>query len=169
MIHAIKTGQGFQGTIEFFPEEGKYHYDGHRACGVRLHPRETLQHKSLCPVCGKKLTIGVMHRVEGLADRDEDLALTKTPPFRSIIPLPEIISEVVQVGVNSKRVNNAYLDMLGKLGSEFTILLDSSLDEIERASSPLMREAIAKMRAGDISIAPGYDGEFGKIGIFRDR
>lgn len=163
---AIKSGKGFSGTIEFFPEEGKYHYDGHRACNASLSPKETIKHDYLCPVCGKKLTIGVMHRVEKLADREDDYKPEGAPGFHSIIPLPEIISETVRVGVNSKRVNNEYMNLLGKIGNEFKILMDAPLGDIEKAGSPLLSEAISRMREGNIHIAPGFDGEFGKIRIF---
>ncbi len=166
MMDALKIRKGFSGTIEFFPEEGKYHYDGHRLCKTSLSPKETVKHNYLCPVCGKKVTVGVMHRVEKLADREEGFKLKGAPPFHSIIPLPEIIAEVLKVGVNSKKVNNEYQNLLQKLGSEFKILMDVPLDKIEMAGSPLLREAISMMRSGNVNIAPGYDGEFGKIKIF---
>jgi PHP family Zn ribbon phosphoesterase len=168
MMNAIKTRKGFLGTIEFFPEEGKYHYDGHRDCGVSLTPRETIQHDHLCPVCGKKVTVGVMHRVEKLADREEGFELEGAPPYFSIIPLPEIIAEGLKCGVNTKKVNALYFSLLEKLGSEFRILMDVALDDIERAGTPLLREAIARMRAGNVHIAPGYDGEYGKVRIFEE-
>ena len=101
MTDAVKTGNGFVGTIEFFPEEGKYHYDGHRACSTSLTPEETIKHNYLCPVCGKKLTVGVMHRIEKLADRNNEYKPPGGAGFKSIIPLPEIISETLKVGVNS--------------------------------------------------------------------
>lgn len=163
---AIKTRKGFLGTIEFFPEEGKYHYDGHRLCKVSLLPQETIKHNYLCPVCNKKVTVGVMHRVGKLADRKEGFKPTNAPPYHSIIPLPEIISEVLKVGVNSKKVNNEYQKLLQNLGNEFKILMDIPLDEIEKAGSPVLKEAVSLMRSGNIHIAPGYDGEFGKIKIF---
>lgn len=163
---AVKTKKGFLGTIEFFPEEGKYHYDGHRLCNVRLSPKETIKRNYLCPVCGKKVTVGVMHRVERLADRDEGLNPADAPAFRSIIPLPEILAEVLQVGANTKTVNNEYLKLLGKLGSEFKILMDVPLTDIERAGPPLVGEAVSRMRSGNVHIAPGFDGEYGKIKIF---
>jgi uncharacterized protein (TIGR00375 family) len=166
MMDAIKTGKGFLGTIEFFPEEGKYHYDGHRDCGVSLSPRETLRNNYLCPSCNRKVTVGVMHRVEKLADREEGAAPPGAPPFRSIIPLPELIAEGLKCGVNTKKVKALYFPLLERLGSEFTILLDTPLDDIERAGTPLIREAVARMRAGRVHIAPGYDGEYGKIRIF---
>ena len=168
MMKAIKTRKGFLGTIEFFPEQGKYHYDGHRDCGVSLSPKETIAHDHLCPECGRKVTVGVMHRVEKLADRREGLKPAGAPSFASIIPLPEIIAEGLACGVNTKKVNALYLPMLEKLGNEFKILLDAPLDDIERAGTPLIREAIARMRAGNVHISPGYDGEFGKVRILED-
>jgi O-acetyl-ADP-ribose deacetylase (regulator of RNase III) len=169
MMKAIKTREGFLGTIEFFPEQGKYHYDGHRNCGVSLTPKETIRNDYLCPACGRKVTVGVMHRVEKLADRAEGFEPAEAPSFSSIIPLPEIIAEGLECGVNTKKVNALYLPMLEQLGSEFRILLDAPLDDIERASSRLIREAVARMRAGNVHIAPGYDGEYGKVKIFEDR
>lgn len=163
---AIKTKKGFLGTIEFFPEEGKYHYDGHRFCRVSLSPKETIKHNYLCPVCGKRVTVGVMHRVEKLADRENGFKPAGAPSFYSIIPLPEILAEALKVGVNSKTVGSSYNNLVQKLGSEFKILVDVSLEEIEKASSPLIKEAISRMRAGNVFIAPGYDGEYGKIRIF---
>lgn len=168
MMSAITTKKGFLGTIEFFPEEGKYHYDGHRDCGVCLSPEETVHHDYRCPVCNGKVTVGVMHRVDKLADREHGFRPPGAPSFFSIIPLPEIIAEGLKCGVDTKKVNAQYFSLLEKLGNEFTILLDSPLDEIERAGTPLLREAIARMRAGNVHIAPGYDGEFGKVRIFED-
>ncbi|HWR73808.1 MAG TPA: endonuclease Q family protein [Nitrospirota bacterium] len=166
MMDSLRTRKGFLGTIEFFPEEGKYHYDGHRACGVSLTPKETVKHGFLCPVCGGKLTVGVMHRVERLADRKEGSRPEGAPGYTSIIPLPELIAEAMKVGANSKKVGALYRAMLEQLGNEFRILLDVPLTEIELASSPLLAEAIGRMREGKVNIEPGYDGEYGKIKIF---
>ena len=166
IMQAIKTRKGFVGTIEFFPEQGKYHYDGHRDCGVSLTPKETIHHNYLCPECGRKVTVGVMHRVEKLADRENGFRLAGAPSYASIIPLPEIIAEGLECGVNTKKVNALYLPMLERLGNEFKILLDVPLGDIERAGTALIREAVSRMRAGNIQIAPGYDGEFGKVRIF---
>ncbi len=168
ILEAIKTRKGFSGTIEFFPEEGKYHYDGHRDCGVSLSPKETIHYDHLCPACGRKVTVGVMHRVEKLADREHGFRPEGAPPFFSIIPLPEIIAEGLKCGANTKKVNALYLSLLEQLGSEFTILMDAPFDDIEHAGTPLIREAIARMRAGKVHIAPGYDGEFGKVRIFEE-
>ncbi|BCB95325.1 helicase UvrD [Dissulfurispira thermophila] len=164
---AIKTKNGFIGTIEFFPEEGKYHYDGHRACGISMSPKETIKNNYLCPVCGKEVTIGVMHRIERLADREEGFRPKDAPPFYSIIPLPEIIADVLKIGVNSKKVDKDYQDILNKLGSEFKILMDIPIKDIEQANYSLLAEAISQMRKGDVYIAPGYDGEYGKIKLKR--
>ncbi|MBM4144825.1 MAG: DNA helicase UvrD [Nitrospira sp.] len=166
ITEAIKTRKGFLGTVEFFPEEGKYHYDGHRSCDVNLSPEETRRHNYLCPVCGKKVTVGVLHRVEKLADRKNGFSPEGALPFYSLIPLQEIIAQVMKVGVNSKAVNKQYFHLIESLGNEFAILMDTPLDAIERAGSLLLREAIHRMRSGNVHIVPGYDGEFGKIKIF---
>ncbi|HYA85715.1 MAG TPA: endonuclease Q family protein [Nitrospirota bacterium] len=165
---AIKTRQGFVGTIEFFPEEGKYHYDGHRGCGVSLTPEETIHYDYLCPACNRKVTIGVMHRVEKLADRKHGFRLENAPAFTSIIPLAEIIAEALKCGVNTKKVNALYFSLIERLGNEFNILMQVPLDDIERAGTPLIREAVSRMRRGEVHIAPGYDGEFGKVRIFEE-
>jgi uncharacterized protein (TIGR00375 family) len=168
MMGAIRTKKGFVGTIEFYPEEGKYHTDGHRDCKVSLLPAETVRNNFLCPVCGRKVTVGVMHRVEKLADREHGYRPPNAPVFTSIIPLPEIIAEGLQCGVNTKKVNARYQSLLEQLGNEFKILMDAPLEDIERAGTPMLREAISRVRAGNVHIAPGYDGEFGKIRIFDD-
>lgn len=165
---AIKTKKGFIGTIEFFPEEGKYHYDGHRFCGISLSPSETIKNNYQCPICGKRVTVGVMHRVEKLADREEGFRPEDAPDFYSIIPLPEIIAETLKVGVNSRAVENEYFSLLEKLGNEFRILMDCSTEEIERAGFSQIAEATARMRNGNVHISPGFDGEYGKIKIFEE-
>jgi DNA helicase-2/ATP-dependent DNA helicase PcrA len=158
----LRTRRGFEGTIEFFPEEGKYHLDGHRNCGVRLTPDETMKNGFICPVCRRKLTVGVMHRVQELADRE----VPKKETFKSIIPLQEIVAECEGRGVNTKGVQKKYFDLLGALGPEFGILLDVPLREIGRQGGEKIAEAISKMRGGDIYISPGFDGEYGKVKIF---
>lgn len=166
IIKAIKNKKGFAGTIEFFPEEGKYHFDGHRTCDVSLSPAETKKHNYLCPVCKKKVTVGVMHRVEELADRKEGFKPSGSPGFCSIVPLPEVIAETLKVGAGSKKVNNEYFKLLEKLGNEFNILMEAPLRDIAEAGSSLLGEAISRMRAGDVRIEPGFDGEYGKVKIF---
>ena len=168
MIGAIRKRKGFLGTIEFFPEEGKYHYDGHRACGTCLSPSETVMHNYLCPVCGRKITVGVMHRVDKLADRQEGFKPNGATDFSSVIPLQEIISESLNVGVTSKAVQGLYFTLLQKLGSELKILMDIPSEDIRDAASPVISKAIERMRSGNVHIRPGYDGEYGKISIFRE-
>jgi uncharacterized protein (TIGR00375 family) len=124
ILSALKTRQGFSGTIEFYPEEGKYHADGHRDCGVCMSPEETLRHNYLCPVCGKKVTVGVLHRVTKLADRQDGFRPEGSPGYQSIIPLEEIISEIIKIGVNSKAVEKIYTKLLEDHGNEFRILLE---------------------------------------------
>jgi uncharacterized protein (TIGR00375 family) len=168
ITNALKTKNGFVGTIEFFPEEGKYHYDGHRACGVSLSPKETIKNNYICPMCGRKVTIGVMHRVEKLADRADGFKLKGAPQYYSLIPLPEIIAEALKVGVNTKSVKKEYLKLLSSIGNEFRILMESSLSDIEKAGSSSLSEAVSRMRSGKVHISPGFDGEYGKIKIFQD-
>ncbi|MGD8372753.1 MAG: endonuclease Q family protein [Syntrophobacterales bacterium] len=156
----------FLGTLEFFPEEGKYHYDGHRACGVRFSPEETRKNGGRCSQCNSKVTVGVMHRVEELADLPSGRRPPTGRPYQSIIPLLEIIAEVEQVGVNSKKVAAIYLDLLGRLGNEHHVLLEAELESIRQAGSLLLAEAISRVRSGEVSIHPGYDGEFGTIRVF---
>lgn len=168
-IHgALTSRQGFLGTIEFFPEEGKYHYDGHKPCGVSLAPEETIRRNLRCPVCGRKVTVGVMHRVERLADRKKGFVPPGAPGFRSLIPLPEILGETLKAGTASKGVGYAYQRLLGGLGNEFSILMETPVGEIERLGPPLLGEAIRRMREGKVRIAPGYDGEYGRIRIFEE-
>ena len=147
IMEAIKTRKRFMGTIEFFPEEGKYHYDGHRACDVRFSPGETKQHDYRCPACGKRVTVGVMHRVELLADREKGFRPPGSPPYYSLIPLREVLAEARGVGANSKSVQDDYTNLLARLGNEFKVLMEAPRAEIGRAASPLVAEAIARMRA----------------------
>ncbi|MDD5451695.1 MAG: UvrD-helicase domain-containing protein [Desulfovibrionales bacterium] len=170
MRDALKTGDPgrFLGTIEFFPEEGKYHFDGHRKCATRLSPRETMGCKGLCPVCGKPVTIGVMYRVEELADRNAGQKPEKTHPFTSLIPLTDILSEVLRCGPKSKKVQTSYHQLLRTLGPELDILRKCPLSDIESEGSPTLAEAIRKMRGREVHIDPGYDGEYGKVRLFTD-
>lgn len=158
--------EGFSGTVEFFPEEGKYHYDGHRKCGICWAPKTTLAHRGICPVCGKKVTVGVMHRVEILADRPEGAAPAHPRPFRSLIPLPEVLAEVYGVGPASKQVQQSYETLLAGLGPELAILQDAPLDELGRVGDPLLAESLRRMRCGEVNAAGGYDGEYGVVKLF---
>ena len=168
MKSALETGDPhkFLGTYEFFPEEGKYHMDGHRKCKIMFSPQETMAAGGICPVCQKPLTIGVMHRVEDLSDRDMDDPLTRSHPFYSLVPLGNILSDILQVGPNTKKVAGYYQKALNLLGNEFSIIYDLSIDNIKKANIPLLDEAIKKIRNNEIILIPGFDGEYGKIKIF---
>jgi PHP family Zn ribbon phosphoesterase len=172
-ILATHDNSRFLYTIEFFPEEGKYHMDGHRACAVVCTPEETKKMNGQCPVCHKPLTIGVMHRVDQLATRTlaEAKQLPRIP-YRSLVPLPEIIADTFGCGVNTKKVRDCYDHMIAVLGPEFYILLHASLDSIVRAASADVARAVGRVRDGNIFVRPGYDGEFGIVKVFenaRDR
>lgn len=166
MRRALETGERYGGTIEFFPEEGKYHLDGHRKCGVCLTPSETRDHAGLCPICGKALTVGVMSRVEELADRPEGERPQGAAPFRNLIPLAEVLSELEGVGQASKRVVALHEKLLAQVGPELFILEHAGLDEIRRHGSEPLAEAIRRMRAGAVIREAGYDGEYGVIHLF---
>ena len=157
----------FTGTVEFFPEEGKYHFDGHRDCKVCLDPYQTRSLNNLCPVCGKPVTVGVHHRVLELADRESPLYPDTAPLFYSLIPLPEILGELLQVGTASKQVMQHYARSLAQFGSEFNLLLHADLEQIS-AFEPLLGEAVSRMRNGKVIRKPGYDGEFGVICVFEE-
>lgn len=161
-----KNPERFVETLEFFPEEGKYHYDGHRACGVRQKP--TGPDGQICSVCGRPLTVGVLSRVEELASRPEGERPKNAIGYRTIIPLEELIATSYGVGVNTKRVRKTYEALLGRFGTMLQILLETSIAEIEKTGERAVAEAIRRMRAGEVSIEPGYDGEYGTISVFSD-
>lgn len=161
-----RGAQGLEGTIEFFPEEGKYHYDGHRKCSQCLTPAQTAEYSGRCPVCGGKITVGVLSRVEQLADRPEDYRPANTPGFESLIPLAEIIAASTGYTPASAKVQSQYEAMLAKLGPEFYILRECPSQEIERLAGPSIARGVQRMRAGEVSLSPGYDGEYGKVTLF---
>jgi len=163
-----KADKGLVGTVEFFPQEGKYHYDGHRNCQMRMHPRETIDNKGLCPKCGKPVTVGVMARVEELADHPEGRKAPKAKPFLSLIPLAEIIAEAKGCGANTKSVREIFFKMLARLGNELFILNDAPIDMIRKIAGDLVAEGIDRVRRGQVRIDAGYDGEYGHIKIFSD-
>ena len=166
---ALETGEGYGGTLEFFPEEGKYHLDGHRNCNVRLEPDETRRHQGRCPSCGKPLTVGVMHRVEDLADREPDAAPPATAgDTHGLIPLPEILGEILQVGPKSKRVAMDYESLLARLGPELPLLNCVPLEDIGPAAPSLVAEAVGRLRRREVIREAGYDGVYGTIRLFRD-
>lgn len=165
LVDAIRTGEGFLGTVEFFPEEGKYHLDGHRNCGVCLTPVQTQERGGICPVCGKKLTIGVEHRVEELADRMAGFRPAGAKPFESLAPLPEVIAASTGASVSSKRTAALYEKILAELGPEFHVLREAPIPDIEIAAGPCVAEGVRRLRAGQVERRPGFDGEYGVISL----
>src|SRR6266498_1402547 len=159
MRRALETGEGYGGTVEFFPEEGKYHLDGHRKCDVCMEPTETRRHRGRCPVCGKPLTVGVLHRVEELADRPEGARLEGAAGFRNLIQLPEIVGETLRVGPKSKAVAAQIDALTERLGPELGILTTAPLDEVARVGSSLLAEALGRLREGRVLREAGYDAE----------
>ncbi|UCD84129.1 MAG: DNA helicase UvrD [Deltaproteobacteria bacterium] len=170
IVGAIKKRdrEKFLSTIEFFPEEGKYHYDGHRNCNVLFSPQQTRDNDGVCPVCKRKVTVGVMNRVEALADRPPDYQPPDAIPSRHLIPLAEIIAEALGQGVNTKAVDEQYRRLIQQLGPEFTILLELPREELAKDTPPRILEGIMRVRDGKVRITPGYDGVFGKIKIFEE-
>lgn len=156
----------FTGTLEFYPEEGKYHYDGHRKCQVRWKPVQTLQADGRCPHCGGKLTVGVLHRVERLADRPEGITPAVPRPFTYLIPLPEVIGAALGIGPESKKATAIYRKLLEQCGPELDILRTVPIEAVARCGEPLVAEALHRMRTGQVEILAGYDGEYGTIRIF---
>lgn len=176
IMESIESGDDrLVGTIEFYPEEGKYHADGHRNCEVRLTPEETKKHKGLCPKCGEPLTVGVLYRVEELAQKHgvETMGVESgkkgQKDVKYIVPLPEVIAEIEGTkSTKSQKVMNAYMEAVGKLGSDFEILTEVPVEKIRAAGFEKLALAIEKMRRGDLNIVPGYDGEFGIVKIFKE-
>ena len=166
LYRAIQTGEGLEGTVEFFPEEGKYHFDGHRKCGVSLSPVEAERLRGICPVCGKKLTMGVDHRVEQLADRAEGFVKKDGKKYESLVPLPEVISTCMGYSAASKKVQGCFEQMIQTLGTEFDILRNVPSEDIKSCAGERIAEGIENVRTGNVKRIPGYDGEYGKIELF---
>ena len=156
----------FLGTIEFFPEEGKYHLDGHRKCSARMEPEDTEKSQGRCPVCGHAVTVGVMNRVMELAGRTPGTGSLRAAPFWKMLPLQEVIGQALDVGPQSKKVQATYHELLQKLGPELTILWQRPLEAIEQVASPILVEAVRRVRSGDVAIDAGYDGEYGTVRLF---
>ncbi len=171
IIDAMKTGnpEHFLGTIDFFPQEGKYHFDGHRKCGIKWNPLQTLRHNGICPVCGKKVTVGVMNRIAQLTDRDNILDRKNRLPFYSLIPLKEILSEIQGVGKNSKKITREYNSLIQKAGSEFNLLYNFTIEDVKKIGGEILAEAIRRMRNREVYIEEGFDGVFGKIKVFNNK
>lgn len=171
IMDTIKKGDRdrFLFTVEFFPEEGKYHFDGHRKCNISVNPITDKKKDNICPHCGKPLTVGVLHRVMELSDRKYGFIPPGKIPFKKLVPLKEIIGEVEGCGKGTKTVERKYLNMALHIGSELEILLDADYDEIENFSDSNTALAIRKVREGNISVKPGYDGVYGEINILGDK
>jgi uncharacterized protein (TIGR00375 family) len=169
MRDAMKTGDPgkFGGTFDMFPQEGKYHYDGHRKCGIRWDPVTTLKHQGICPVCGKKVTVGVVNRIVRLSDRENEEQRKNRLPYYSIIPLKEILSEIEGVGEKSKKITYRYEQLIRRAGSEFNLLHYLPVDTIRTAGGELLAEAIRRMRANQVIIREGFDGEYGQVKVFQ--
>jgi DNA helicase II / ATP-dependent DNA helicase PcrA len=166
IYRALRTGDGFDGTVEFFPEEGKYHLDGHRACDVRMTPSETRQAGGVCPACGKKPTIGVQHRVDALADRPDGYRPDTAAGFKSFVQLPEILGEIAGVGPKSKSVTAQVSALVERFGPELGILGDVPLDDLAAGAPSIVAEAIGRLRRGEVRREAGYDGVYGTIRLF---
>lgn len=164
--NAIETGEGLEGTIEFFPEEGKYHFDGHRKCHICLSPAEAKRYGGICPVCKKKLTMGVSHRIDQLADRPEVFIPEGRKTFESLVPLLEVIAASTGRSAASKKVQEEYCKMVDELGTEFDILRTIPIEEIRSHSGHLISEGIRRLREGRVKRLPGFDGEYGIIRLF---
>lgn len=164
IYNAIQTGKGLAGTLEFFPQEGKYFMDGHRKCGVCLTPEEAVKLNGICPVCGKKLTTGVLHRIQELAALSEPAKIPVTKrPFESISPLPELIAASMELSSSSVKVNRVYEKLLNELGNEFFLLRAADTNEIAKLSSEAIASSITHLRCGKIRWNPGFDGQFGTM------
>ncbi len=170
LVDAIKTKDSdkFLYTVEFFPEEGKYHYDGHRKCDILFSPRESLQHNNICPVCGKRLTIGVMHRVNELADREQGEYTSLRVPYKNLIPLNEIIAQAIEKTSECKSVWDIYFRFIHEFENEQNILTELKLSELMRLTPERVGIGVERMRKGDVKIVPGHDGCFGQISLFAD-
>jgi len=166
IAESSSTEPQFVGTIEFFPEEGKYHLDGHRKCQTRLDPQETAKLKGLCPACGREVTVGVMNRVMELADRKKGVTPGRAAPFWRMVPLSEIVAQTLNVGQASKKVAAMYADLVRKIGPELSILWQFPLDRVSRHAPEIIVEAIRRVRKGEVFIKAGFDGEYGTVELF---
>jgi len=168
LIEALKTGDGFLGTYEFYPQEGKYHHDGHRKCDVSLTPEETRNCNGICPVCEKPLTVGVLHRVEDLADRGDAKKPDDAAGYSYIIPLPEVLGEIEGVGPATKTVRRQYRQVISVFGNEFNLLRAVPIEDIKKQSGPVLAEAVRRIRENEVEPVAGYDGVFGVIHVFEE-
>jgi uncharacterized protein (TIGR00375 family) len=161
LLKAIRTGEGIAETLEFFPEEGKYHVDGHRACGVVLEPADAKRLGNQCPRCGRPLTLGVLHRVEDLADHPAGRKPPSAKPYRNLIPLAELIAATLQVPVASKKMWERYTRLVTAFGDELTVLLEAPAEKLAGLVEPAIVKAILACRTRKVQFRPGYDGVYG--------
>lgn len=162
LLKAIRTGEGLSETIEFFPEEGKYHYDGHSACRISMSPAESIKHKKICPACRKPMTIGVMHRVEELADKPEGYKPKNAKPFKSLVPLSELIAHGIGSPTASQKTWKIYNELIKEFGNELNIALNAEEEKLNKTAPEKVTELILRNRLQKIKFQPGYDGEYGK-------
>ena len=174
LVAAMKE-QAIEYTVEFFPEEGKYHNSGHRKCGVSMSPRDVAERGPRCPVCGRKITLGVLHRVEELAARKVVACMgpdglvrgeNGRPPFRMLVSLRQIIAEALDVGPNTKTVARAYSTLIGAIGTEMDILIEAPMHDIERPAGEKVSDGVARVRRGEVTIEPGFDGQYGSVSVW---
>ena len=168
LINAIRNKKGFLYTIETNPEYGKYHIDGHRACNISMEPKESKKYNNICPKCKRPLTIGVLHRVEQLADREQGFKPKNAIPFKSLIPLSEILSFLLNTAVASKQIWQEYYKLINNFGNEFEILLDAKKEDLMKFTDEKIADAIIAVREGKVKIKPGYDGVYGQL-IFDEK
>jgi len=169
LIEILKTKnkENFLYTIEFYPEEGKYHWDGHRKCNARLSPEESKNLNYGCPKCGRRVTIGVMHRVDKLSDRKEGFTLDNAPSCKKLVPLVEIIALALKMGRESQAVEREYNKLVSRFGSEFNILLEAPKEKLKKECPPKIAQGIINVQNGDVEVIPGYDGVFGKVNVYK--
>ena len=168
LFGAIQKGEGLAGTLEFFPEEGKYFYDGHRKCGICMTPKEAENYQNRCPVCGKKLTFGVAHRVESLSDREDGNLRPDKRYFEKIVPLEELLAAVQGFAAPGKKTKRLYTQLLQTFGSEFAVLREVPEEDIRKLAGSLASDCIGQMRKGKLIWQPGFDGEYGRMEIKKD-
>ena len=167
LLNAIRTGNGIKSTLEFWPHEGKYHFDGHRNCNVCMDPKESMKNNKRCPVCGKEMTIGVAHRIEELADRPEDYQKPDAKPFKNLIPLSECISGFLKAGIATKKVWAEYNKLISAFKNENNVVLNVPFEDLKKVVDPLLAEIIIKNREQKIEVVAGYDGVYG-VPIFSE-
>jgi uncharacterized protein (TIGR00375 family) len=166
LLGALRTRDGFLGTLEFHPEQGKYHFDGHRSCGVRFAPGQTRAHGGCCPACGKPLTVGVASRVHDLADHPEGRRPESARPFENLLALEDIASQVLGVGPGTKKVRDLVAQVLSVLGPELHVLREAPLEDVRRVAGERAAEGIRRVRVGQVTVESGYDGEYGVVQVF---